>query len=524
MSKSPLTGILGESSSGGFWGRELRKAGYEHIIIEGKSDSAVYLWIKDDEIEIRDATHLWGKGNYEVNGLIKNELGDKMIRVASIGIAGENLVRYASIMNERDRAAGRCGLGAVMGSKKLKAVAVRGTRKIPVVDEDALKKAAKKLNDMVTDHPLITVHKDYGTTLGMDNGPHYGDVPIKNYTKSRWVKTKKIGGIALFERKIRTSACYNCPVGCAKEIFYQNEWIRSPEYESLAMLGSNLLVGDLDAIIRWNYLANDMGMDVISLGATMAMFFETLERGLLKQDLKDPILEKAISNKKYWGLINAITHLIDIIAKKKGIGKDLAEGVKRFVKMKNLPADLSTEVKGLEVPAHEPRCNNLTALDYVTTPRGAFHCYLPMDLSTAMHVKKELGLGEIVERHLNDPIVVESLIKVQDASEAYSACGGCIFGYKWLPEITPWIEALNAITGRNYNVKTWVEVGERNFNMKRKYNMECGITKADDKLGARFYTPIPKGATMKNVPPIEDLLPIYYEKRGWDEEGKPTFF
>ncbi len=524
MAKSPLTGIIGESSSGGFWGRELRKTGHEHVLIEGKSDSPVYLWIKNNDVEIRDATHLWGKGNYEVNSLIKEELGDKMIRIASIGIAGENLVKYASIMNERDRAAGRCGLGAVMGSKNLKAIAVRGTNKIPVDDEETLSKAVEKIRGLVDlEYILFSVHVQYGTTLGMENGPHMGDVPIKNYTMSRWPKIKNIGGNPLFEMKHRTNACFNCPVGCAKEVCYRNEWIRWPEYETLAMLGANLLVDDLDALIRWNYMANDLGMDTISLGSTLSTFFESLERGFLKDEINEPVLKKLVAENAFWGAKDAIELLIERIANREGIGNDLAEGVKKFIEMKNLPEDLSVHVKGLEVPAHEPRSNNLTALDYVTTPRGAYHCYMPMDLSSAMYVKKELGLVEKIDRLSKEPIVVESVIKVQDSSEAYSACGGCIFGFKWIPEITPWIEALNAITGRNYTVDTWMAVGERNFNMKRKYNMECGITKSDDKLSARFRIPIKKGATMGNIPPIEDFLPLYYELRRWDEEGKPTY-
>lgn len=519
MAKSPLTGIIGESSSGGFWGKELRSTGFNHVIVKGKSEMPVYLWIQNDKIEIHDASEIWGKGVFETEDRLKMNLGDDKIKIASIGPGGENLVKFASIMNDQDRAAGRCGLGAVMGSKKLKSIAVRGTNTVEVKNREKLTEAVKKLKELMIDSPLIDVHKQYGTTLGMDNGPHMGDVPIKNFSMSRWLGTKKIGGIALmdnFKDNVRTHSCFNCPVGCAKQLRYEGKWFGWPEYETLAMMGSNLMVDDLSAIVKWNIRMNDLGIDTISLGSVIAMYIEAIERRLLikKRDVLD-VMPK-------WGDVSEIETLIDMIAYRKGIGNDLAEGVRNFCKIKGLPNDFETHGKGLEVPAHEPRSNNMTALDYITSPRGAYHCQMPMDISSAMYFKIELGIVEPINRFSKEHRVAELVKIVQDGSEAYCACGGCIFGFKWIPEVTPWIESLNSIVGESYTVDLWKAVGERLFNMKRVYNMSCGTTKADDIIGSRFSMSMKKGPNSGNVPPLEELTPVYYKIRGWDKNGHPT--
>jgi len=524
MAKSPLTKILGEASAGGFFGNELKCNGYDHVIVKGKSEKPVYLWIKDGMVEIRDASDLWGKGIHYTETELKNIIGDDKIKTASIGPAGENLVKYAAIINESDHAAGRCGLGAVMGSKKLKSIAVRGTGKPSIHNKDALTEAVKKIRELVKESPLANVMRETGTLAHMDNFISIGDVPIKNYTMSRWSGTKKIGFYALQTRgEIKHHACFNCPVACRANVEYEGKWVAWPEYEMLAMMGSNLFVDDLEALIKWNLLVNDLGIDLISLGGNIGCFLEAAERKLLNMNLnelgfkQDP--EKS-DNYQIWGVTEPIEKLIKMISYREGIGNDLAEGVQNFCAIRNLPQDLSTVGKGLEIPAHEPRSSNLTALDYATTCRGAYHCYEPMQLSSGMTFKKELGLTELVDRFSKEE-AVDAVIKIQDASEAYSACGGCIFGFWYTHEITPWIKALNAITGRSYSVETWMKAGERIFNLKRSYNMECGITKADDAFGSRFFTPIPKGGTKKNIPPLDELLPKYYELRGWDQEGRP---
>ncbi|MGB5911562.1 MAG: aldehyde ferredoxin oxidoreductase family protein [Promethearchaeia archaeon] len=524
MAKSPLTNILGESSAGGFFGNELKRTGFDHIVIKGKSDKPVYLWIENENVEIRDATGYWGKKIRETEDLLKEELGDGKVKIASIGPAGENLVKFAAILNEKSHAAGRCGMGAVMGSKKLKAIAVRGPKDVPIEDKNKLSDAVNELRKIAKEAPMSQAMHDFGTLIHMDNYVSAGDVPIKNFSLSRWSGTKKIGVYALVaDREIQHYSCFNCATACRGRIKYKEEWVAWPEYEFLAMMGSNLYVDDLEALIRWNVMVNDLGIDCISLGGVFGVFLEAVERNLIDIDHNKLGFEKDAETDQYniWGATKAIENLIEMIAYRKDIGNDIAEGVKIFCQTKKLPEDLHLHGKGLEIPAHEPRSNNMTALDLATSSRGAYHGFEPLHLSFATHLKKELGLTERIDPYCVD-VAVDAVKKIQDACEAYTATGGCIFGFWYSTEITPWVNALNAITGRSYTVEDWVQIGENLFNMKRKYNLQCGITSKDDSIGSRFSIPIPKGGTKKNVPPLEDMLKKYYKVRNWDSEGKPT--
>ena len=524
MAKSPLTGILGESSAGGFFGKELKSAGFDHIIIKGISDNPVFLWIDDEKVEIKDASDIWNFGTTKTESTIKQRVNDEKIKIASIGPAGVNLVKYAAIISESQHASGRCGMGAVMGSKKLKAITVRGSGQVSIEKGDDLKKAVKTIREIAKENPLADVMKETGTLAHMDNYVSMGDVPIKNFTLSRWPGTKKIGYYALKEKyKVKHYACFNCPVACRAFINFEDQNVAWPEYETLAMMGSILMVNDLDALIKWNGILNDLGIDSISLGGTIGAFLEAIERKLIDIDFKEFGFEsdpEKPGEYQIWGAVRAIEKLIRMVALREGIGDDLAGGVRTFCRTRNLPNDLETHGKGLEVPAHEPRCNNMTALDYATSSRGAYHCYEPLHLSSLANLKIDIGLDKQVERFGIDD-VVNAVVKIQDSSEAYSACGGCIFGFWYINQITPWMQALNAITGRTYTVESWVQAGERIFNLKRKFNIECGITKEDDTIGSRFFTPINKGGTKQNIPPLGDLLPKYYNQRGWNSEGNP---
>ena len=517
--KSPLTGILGESSSGGFFGKELKSAGFDIVIVKGKSEKPVYLWIHDGTVEILDASELWGKGTQETDAKLKSVLGDDKIRIATIGPAGENLVKFACIISDNYHAAGRCGMGAVMGSKKLKAIAVRGTGQISVKNKEGVLEAVKKISELLKESALAMVMADSGTPIHLDSMASVGDVIIKNYTVGRWLGVKKLGAKAMNARgEVKKHACFNCSIACRGFLEYNGKWVTRPEYETLGMLGSNLLIDDLETLIKWNLLVNDLGMDSISLGAVIACFLESIDRNLIDLDLD----QLGFVKDQIWGAIQPIEKLINKISSREGIGDALAEGVQTFCKMKGLPDELSMHGKGLEVPAHEPRANNLTALDYATSSRGAYHCYEPMHISSYMNFKKEIGLTTHVDRFSKEEDVVDAVKKIQDASEAYSACGGCIFGFWFINELTPWVDAFNAITGNSHSVFTWVETGEKIFNMKRSFNIKCGITKADDTYGSRFFTPLEKGGARKNVPPLEDLLQKYYKLRGWDAEGRPN--
>ena len=289
------------------------------------------------------------------------------------------------------------------------------------------------------------------------------------------------------------------------------------------MLGSNLFVDDLESLIRWNIMVNDLGMDCISLGGVLGVFLEAVERELVKIDHSKIGFEKDPEKNKYfiWSNNAPIENLIKLIAFRKEIGDDLADGVRLFCQKYSLPDDLNIQGKGLEVPAHEPRSNNMTALDLATSSRGAYHGFEPFHLSFATHFKKELGLTERIEAFSVDEEVMNAVKKIQDACESYSATGGCMFGFFYSSEIKPWVDAVNAITGRTYTVEDWVKIGENLFNLKREYNIKCGITKKHDSIGSRFSIPITKGGTKSNIPPLKEMLERYYKLRGWDSEGIP---
>ena len=519
MAKSPITNILGEASSGGFFGKELKSTGFDFVIIEGKSENPVFISIKDGKAEILDATNLWGKGTQETDEVIKEKLGDQNVKIATIGPAGENLVKFACIINDRHHAAGRCGLGAVMGSKKLKAITVRGTGKVPVYENEKVLNAAKELRDLLSKSGLGMVMADSGTPVHLDSMASVGDIILKNWTEGRWTGVKQIGAKALQARgEVKMHGCFNCPTACRGYVEYEGDWVSRPEYETLGMLGSNLLVDDLEVLIKWNLLVNDLGLDSISLGGVLGCLLESVERELLPSEYNLLGFKK----EQVWGDTKSIENVIPMIAYREGVGNKLAEGVKKFCEIENLPEELSIHGKGLEVPAHEPRANNLTALDYATTPRGAYHCYEPMHLSSYMNQKEEIGLTERVDKFGSGEDVVEAVIKIQDAAEAYSASGGCIFGFWFIHKLQPWIDGLNGITGRSYSVESFMEAGQNIVNMKRAFNVKCGISIKNDTFGSRFFTPLEKGGTRKNVPPLGDLLHNYYQKRNWNENGIPN--
>jgi aldehyde:ferredoxin oxidoreductase len=412
-----------------------------------------------------------------------------------------------------------------MGSKKLKAIAVRGSGKPVIAKPQALEGAVSQLRQLAKDSLFAGMMSESGTPLHLDTMVTVGDITIKNWTIPRWKGTKKLGAKAMKKRgDMKKYACFGCPVACKKLLQYEGEWVKMPEYETLALLGTNLLVDDLETLIKWNILVNDLGVDSISLGGCIAGFLEAVERNLLDVDAKEfgfPADPENAGAYQIWGAKEVIEKLIKMICLREGVGKELAEGIRRFCEVHDLPEELAIHGKGLEVPAHEPRASNLTTLDYATTPRGAYHCFEPMLVSFNMNLKEELGITEIVDRFGADDAVVETVKKIQDFGEAFSAGGNCFFGAWFIHKVMPWIEALNAITGRSYTLESWMAAGERIFNLKRAYNVECGISKKDDTVGSRFFTAFEKGGCRGKVPPLDKLLTKYYEIRGWDRDGVP---
>lgn len=530
VAKSPLTGIWGESDAGGSWGGMLKRAGYDGIVIVGKSPIPVYIWVDEDQIEIRDASRIWGKDTFETEEIIRAESHGKA-EVACIGKAGENLVRYAAIVcNGRDaRVAARCGLGAVMGSKNLKAIAVHGAREVMVADSVSLKERSKTIS-----RQLVKVMKplnELGTAGSIVYNEMIGDTPIKNWTSGRWEEGAiKISGIAITENLlVGKFFCQSCPVGCGRKVFIPEEKPygpvsgAGPEYESVAFLGAMLLVDNLNAVVKANDLCNRYGLDTISTGTAIAFAFEARELGLIGERSDEVVLE--------WGNPDSLIGLIHQIAERRGtIGNLLAEGVKRASeKIGGLALDIAIHAKGLELPGHDPRAYNSLALSYATSNRGACHLAALTHLferETDRLIKSGISCEELGYSETQDRFGVIGKGKftadMQNLMGLFDALKVCKFSLIGGLKLSHLLGFLNDVTGWSLDVKEIMEIGERIFNLKRLYNVSCGISRKDDTLPPRILSLKRKiGGSAENLPRLHQMLSEYYEARGWDEFGYP---
>ena len=522
VTKSPLTGIFAESDSGGTWGAVLKKAGFDGIVVKGKAKKPVYLWVADGKAEIRDATHLWGQDTYEVEGAIREETRKDAV-VASIGPAGEKLVRFASILNDgKDaRAAGRAGVGAVMGSKNLKAIAVRGTQTIEIADAEALRASLKEISPMVAKN--TEGMRKFGTSGGVAAFENLGSLPLQNWKfQGRWQQgAEKIAGPAM-AAKILTGIyfCDRCVIGCGRRVKidsgpYAGVEGAGPEYETIALLGSLCLVDDLEAIAKGNELCNRYGMDTISTGAAIAFAMEAYEKGLIGKKETGEI-------ELLWGRGDVMVKMVEKIGKREGLGHLLGEGVRRAAeKLGRNAVEFSLQVKGLEIPGHDPRCYNAGSVSYATSNRGACH------LAGFTHVfERILTMPEIgVETPLPRTEVKgkgELTAKTQNIMGLFDSlklCKFTLFGGLKLTPIAAWY---TYVTGVPMEVAEFLKIGERIFNLKRLYNVRCGVSRKDDTLPPRFLTLKHTGEGLApNLPPLGEMLGDYYEYRGWNEEGIP---
>jgi len=521
VAKSPLTGIWGEAEAGGKFGVWLKSLGYDGIVVHGASESPVYVYIGEGKTEIRDAGHLWGKDTYEIEGFLEGELGHE-IAISCIGIAGENLVKFASIMHEgkHARAAGRCGLGAVMGSKKLKAIVLKRGNLRPQVshkDElaDDLKKVVPRLKEIKKDSTL------YGTSRSISPAEALGDLPIKNWQMGEWSEgADKINGRKMAETiLVGRFACHQCPVACGRTVKI-TEGPFAPvdgggyEYETGAMLGSNCLIDNMEAISRANELCNRYGMDTISAGAAIAWSMEAFEKGILTE--KDthglPI---------HWGDTGVLLKLIEWIAKRKGFGDLLAEGSKKAADViGHNSSSFTIHVKGLELPGHDPRCFNGLGLGYATSNRGACHTnsfayiYMGRTSDPSLNIPKPFerfgteGVGKLVA-------AVQNLMALCDS---LNICKFTAFGLQ-ADDLHRW---LNWVTGWNIPFEEFLKIGERIYNLKRLYNLKCGIDRKDDTLPERILNLKREGLhAPEGLPDLPKMLDGYYMVRGWDQNGIP---
>lgn len=509
-------GYWGESTSGGYFGAFLKRSGYDGIFVIGKSEKPVYLAISDNKAEIRSAEHLWGLDTYKTQEEVRKEF-DKRARVACVGIAGENLVKFAAIMNDAGRAAGRTGMGAVMGSKKLKAIAAVGNRSVEVANEDALKATVEAVNAGSYMNITFNLLSRYGTLGYLELGALLGDVPARYYTKTVF-PAEKVDSIALIEKyKTRKYACYNCPLGCGKIVKFGKmgvDEVDTPEYETVAAFGPLCENYDLDSIIYANHLCNAYGLDTITMGVSIAFMMYLSEKKVIEG-------EERIE----WGDKEKILSFIHMTAKREGIGNVLAEGVKGIAAKYKVSMDYAAHVKGLEIPMHDPRAFFGQALTYATSSRGACHLkpdWYMLDIGAGLAeiglMPGEVEIGVNPGDRFNMSSRIQSFVTLQNFKELYDALILCKFS-----QATPFqiLGMFNAITGFNFDIDTFLKAGERIINLKRLINIKRGMGRFDDKLPKIVTDALKHGPTSEKSPNVDEMLEEYYKVRKWIE-GIPT--
>ncbi len=490
--RSPLTGIWGEASMGGHFSPQLKRTGYDGIIIVGASDKPVYLYLTGSKVEIRDASHLWGKDTYETEDLLKEEVGDKRAQVICIGPAGENLVKYACVMNNRGSTAGRCGIGAVMGSKKLKAVVARGNKKPPIADEAAFKQAREKMNELLKFSFVADGLRSFGSNVHMEYAAAIGDVPNKNWRVPYWSRGPEVlGGTAVAESiLVRNGACFGCPIACkriveVKEGPFALEEGPGAEYEGVAALGTLQYMDNREANQKANELCNRNGMDVISFGSTVAYATEAFENGLITESDTGGI-------KLGWNQPYTLVELVGKTARREGFGNDIAEG-SRAMTEKYGGKEFAIHVKGLECPMHDPRAFWSVALTYATSIRGACHCADPnFYVDMGMLDNKDLGLKRTLPYSPKGKAAqtVAGQIKGSLAGSAVICIYAWVSAGSKLPEL---LMMLNATTGFSYSEDELARVGDRIWYLKRAIGNLCGATREHDRLPRRILEPHPEG-------------------------------
>ena len=528
--KSPLTGGFAEAEAGGWWAPELKWAGYDAIIIKGVSPKPVYLWIHNDQVELRAAEHLTGRDTGEVEQIIREELKDPKIRIAQIGPAGEKMVRYANIGNECEHFNGRVGLGAVMGSKKLRAIAVRGTKKANYANPEKIKEITKEFASKWKETSQ-GMH-DYGTAGGVVGLSEAGILPTRNFREGQFEGASAISGVTMAETiLVKRGHCYACPVRCKREVKVEGKYdvdpyYGGPEYETVGALGSLCGINSLEAIAKGNELCSRYGLDTISTGTSIAFAMECFEEGIIDQKDTDGIELK-------FGNTKAMLEMIEKIKNLEGIGVMLARGVAHAAKeFGNGAEKYAMHVKGEECPMHEPRGKVGVGIQYAISPTGADHMEIPhdpmfADYGSALDSLHPLGLLEPL-----DSLDLSSK-KVRFSSytqKVWSLCNCiclCMFitapmGALSLKNI---VELTEAVTGWETSLFELLKVAEKSNTMARCFNLREGLTSKDDKLPERFFEAFTSGPLKDKAidkEEFEKAIKTYYAMQGWDENGVPT--
>jgi aldehyde:ferredoxin oxidoreductase len=508
--KGPATNLWAESNIGGFWGPELRKAGYDGLWITGKASSPVYVWVEDGRFEVRSAAHVWGKDVYEAQEIVKAEVGVNSARVAVIGQGGERGVLYSAICCDHGRMAGRTGMGAVMGSKNLKAVAVHGTQKIEVTEEYA--KLRSEANRTLKQDNEAKVMHELGSAGVANYAEYLGAMPAKYYHQGGFAGVDNISGAKMAESiLVGKSACQGCVIACGRVVNIGDGTKRKgPEYETVVGFGANLLIDDLIEVVRLGELCDKYGLDSISTSNTMGLAFHLFEMGKITlQDTGGLNLE--------WGSFLAARQLIHMIAKREGIGDIMAQGSRQFGAAFGAE-DEAVQVNGLEVAYHDPRGVSGMALSYATSPRGACHNQSDYFFVDFGHTYDEIGI-DYYERQAHAEKAA-NVAKHQDWRTHFNSVLICIFA-----NVSPQtqVDLLNAQLGLKWTIPDLMKSGERAWNLKRAINNRMGLNAYNDKLPKALLEPLKEGGAEGYSPDIEGMLFAYYQARGWDlETGKPT--
>lgn len=524
--KSPLGGGFGDSNMGGHWGPELKFAGYDQLVIQGKSEKSVYLWIDDDRVEIRDAAHLWGRTVPEADAMIKEELGSEEIHIALIGPAGENVVRYACILNDVYRAAARCGMGAVMGSKNLKAVAVRGTKPVRIARPGEFYNACADIRERLKRDLMVQMLYDQGTwLLTMPANYEQGWFCWHNFQKGNHPDAKKLSGEAHRDGFLsHREGCFACSISCGRfsrisEGKYAGEITGGPEYETLTAIGPRIGLLDMDKVVHNNKLVNELGLDSCSCGGAIAWAMECWQRGLLTaEDTGDLVLD--------WGDQELIERLIGMIARREGFGDLLAEGSSRASQILGRGHDYSISVKGHDMSQDDPRGLGFAfGIGFATGRRGGDHLQgLPcLELTGAFYpglVEKILGTKEAEDRL--SPVKKPEMERYQEDLKAVGdSLTQCTFTHSWSFAVQPEDMAtlISAATGTDYTAEELLSTGGRIVHLERAYWNRLLVGRLEDRSPKRFtQEPMPDGPNKGTVFPEAELIPRYYQVRGWDRE------
>jgi aldehyde:ferredoxin oxidoreductase len=522
--KSPLTGAYGDAEGGGFFGAELKRAGWDAIIVEGQSEKPVYLWIKDDKVEIRDASNIWGKTTAEAQEIVRNELGDATIRTTQCGIGGERLVRYAAVCNDLKHFAGRTGIGAVMGSKKLRMIAVKGSRPVPVADQPALSALAKSM----VEHYMEDAGGlyDKGTANVLMSLQVTSGLPTRNFNEGQFEGAEKISGETLRDTLlVARESCFACPIRCKRVVKVDEPYTvdpiyGGPEYETLGSLGSVCGIDDLKAISKGHELCGAYSLDTISAGMTIAFAMECFENGILtKEDTGGIDLR--------FGNAGAMLQMIEKIAHREGIGDLLAEGSRRAAEKIGRGAErFLVEVKGMEAPMHEPRLKAGLGIGYAVSPTGADHMHNIHDTG----YEKEGGISNLKSLGILSPLSAQDLSDEKVRMMTYVTlwshfqdCGEYCMFVPWKTEQV--VELTRAITGWNVSLFELMKVAERAVTLTRIFNLRQGLTDKDDYLPEKMFKPFvagPLAGLQIGRERFEEAKRLHYGMLGWNERGVPT--